>query len=524
LASVTPTGAEPEPARQAPPGAGVTVAAGPAEALVAVVGMACRFPGARTVDEFWANVRDGVESVREFTVEEMLADGADPARIDDPAYVRAGTHLPGIDEFDAAFFGFTPREAETLDPQHRLLLECAWHALEHAGHDPSRHPGRVGLFAGSGRSSYLLDHLNGRPELTGALSEHQLSLGNDKDFLLSRVAYQLDLTGPAVTVATACSTSLVAVHLGRQSLLAGESDVVLAGGVSVFPAQRRGYLHHDGGIYSPDGHCRPFSADARGSIESSGVGVVVLKRLADAVAAGDTVYAVIRGSAINNDGARRTGYTAPGVAGQVEVISSALAAARVDPRSVGYVEAHGTGTTLGDPIEVAALTEAFRRGTDERGFCALGSVKANIGHTDAAAGVAGLIKTVMALWTRTLPPTINVDRPHPGIDFASGPFRLDGTARPWPGDGPRRAGVSSFGMGGTNAHVVLEEPPAPPVAPPVPPAPGPRLLTVSARTPAALESATRQLRDHLDAHPAVALADVAAALGRRAAMPDRKSV
>ncbi|MET7835496.1 amino acid adenylation domain-containing protein [Micromonospora sediminicola] len=524
LVSVTTTGAEPQPAPQAPPRAGATVAAGPAEALVAVVGMACRFPGARTVDEFWANIRDGVESVREFTVEEMLADGADPARIDDPAYVRAGTHLPGIDEFDAAFFGFTPREAETLDPQHRLLLECAWHALEHAGHDPSRHPGRVGLFAGSGRSSYLLDHLNGRPELTGALSEHQISLGNDKDFLLSRVAYQLDLTGPAVTVATACSTSLVAVHLGRQSLLAGESDVVLAGGVSVFPAQRRGYLHHDGGIYSPDGHCRPFSADARGSIESSGVGVVVLKRLADAVAAGDTVYAVIRGSAINNDGARRTGYTAPGVAGQVEVISSALAAARVDPRSVGYVEAHGTGTTLGDPIEVAALTEAFRRGTDERGFCALGSVKANIGHTDAAAGVAGLIKTVMALWTRTLPPTINVERPHPGIDFASGPFRLDNAARPWPGDGPRRAGVSSFGMGGTNAHVVLEEPPAPPVAPPAPPAPGPRLLTLSARTPAALESATRQLRDHLDAHPQVVLADVAAALGRRAAMPHRRYV
>ncbi|WP_405093365.1 amino acid adenylation domain-containing protein [Micromonospora sp. NBC_01392] len=519
LVTVTTTGVTP----QAPPVRAATASAAPADGPIAVVGMAGRFPGARTVEEFWANIRDGVESVQEFTVEEMLADGADPARIDDPAYVRTGTFLPGVDEFDAAFFGFTPREAETLDPQHRLLLECAWHALEHAGHDPSRHPGRVGLFAGSGRSSYLLDHLSGHPELTGGLSEHQLSLGNDKDFLLSRVAYQLDLTGPAVTVATACSTSLVAVHLGRQSLLAGESDVVLAGGVSVFPAQRRGYLWHDGGIYSPDGHCRPFSADARGSIESSGVGVVVLKRLADAVAAGDTVYAVIRGSAINNDGARRTGYTAPGVAGQVEVISRALATAGVHPRSVGYVEAHGTGTSLGDPIEVAALTEAFRRGTDERGFCALGSVKANIGHTDAAAGVAGLIKTVLALWTRTLPPAVNVDRPHPAIDVETGPFRFEPAARPWVAEGPRRAGVSSFGMGGTNAHVVLEEPPAPP-GPAAPPAPGPRLLTLSARTPAALETATRQLRDHLDAHPGVRLADVAATLGRRGALTHRRYV
>ncbi|MGW5668942.1 amino acid adenylation domain-containing protein, partial [Micromonospora sp. NPDC003776] len=488
--------------------------------LIAVVGMACRFPGARTVDEYWENIRKGVESVQEFSVAEMLAAGADPARLDDPAYVRAGTWLPGIDEFDAAFFGFTPREAQTLDPQHRMLLECAWHALEHAGYDPARHPGRIGLFAGSGRSSYLLDHLSSHPELISSLGEHQLSLGNDKDFLLSRVAYKLDLTGPAVTVATACSTSLVAVHLGRQSLLAGESDLVLAGGVSIFPAQRRGYLYHDGGIYSPDGHCRPFSADARGSIESSGVGIVALKRLEDAVADGDTVYAVIRGSAINNDGARRTGYTAPGVDGQVQVVSSALAAAGVDPRSIGYLEAHGTGTTLGDPIEVTALTEAFRRGTDGRGFCALGSVKANIGHTDAAAGVAGLIKTVMALWSRTLPPTLNASRPHPAIDFAASPFYLNDTARPWTADGPRRAGVSSFGMGGTNAHVVLEEPPHAPAAPPA--TPGPHLLTVSARTADALERQTRQLRGWLDAHPGVDLADVAAGLGRRQPMAHRR--
>ncbi|MFG2053057.1 amino acid adenylation domain-containing protein [Micromonospora sp. NPDC048930] len=521
-AAPAPAAARPAPAAAARPSTGARDDTGQPGGLVAVVGMACRFPGARTVDEYWHNIRTGVESVREFSVEEMLADGADPARLDDPAYVRAGTYLPGIDEFDAAFFGFTPREAQTLDPQHRMLLECAWHALEHAGYDPSGHPGRIGLFAGSGRNSYLLDHLSSHPELMSSIGEHQLSLGNDKDFLLSRVAYKLDLTGPAVTVATACSTSLVAVHLGRQSLLAGESDLVLAGGVSVFPAQRRGYLYHDGGIYSPDGHCRPFSADARGSTESSGVGIVALKRLEDAVADGDTIYAVIRGSAINNDGARRTGYTAPGVDGQVEVVSSALAAAGVDPRSVSYVEAHGTGTSLGDPIEVTALTEAFRRGTDDRGFCALGSVKANIGHTDAAAGVAGLIKTVMALHSRTLPPTINVSRPNPAIDFAGSPFYLNDTARPWPGDGPRRAGVSSFGMGGTNAHVVLEEPPATPAAPPATPVAGPQLLVVSARTVESLERQTRQLRDHLAAHPEVDLGDVAASLGRRQSMSHRR--
>ncbi|SBT47367.1 hybrid non-ribosomal peptide synthetase/type I polyketide synthase [Micromonospora narathiwatensis] len=516
----TATAPRPAPARVARPSAGAGGDIGRPSGMIAVVGMACRFPGARTPDEYWHNIRAGVESVREFTVEEMLADGADPARLDDPAYVRAGTYLPGIDEFDAAFFGITPREAQTLDPQHRLLLECAWHALEHAGYDPSDHSGRIGLFAGSGRNSYLLDHLSSNPELMSAIGEHQLSISNDKDFLLSRVAYKLDLTGPAVTVATACSTSLVAVHLGRQSLLTGESDLVLAGGVSIFPAQRRGYLYHDGGIYSPDGHCRPFSADARGSIESSGVGIVALKRFEDAVADHDTIYAVIRGSAINNDGARRTGYTAPGVDGQVEVISNALAAAGVDPRSVSYVEAHGTGTSLGDPIEVTALTEAFRRGTDDRGFCALGSVKANIGHTDAAAGVAGLIKTIMALHNRTLPPTINVSRPNPAIDFGASPFYLNDSARPWPGDGPRRAGVSSFGIGGTNAHVVLEEPPA--AAPARPPAPGPQLLVLSARTIGSLDRQTRQVRDHLDAHPEADLGDVAASLGRRQPMTHRR--
>ncbi|MFG3700935.1 amino acid adenylation domain-containing protein [Micromonospora sp. NPDC047620] len=511
------------PAPRAPGNATRTGAPGDA---IAVVGMALRFPGARTPEEFWRLVRDGVEAVREFRTEELLADGADPALLGDPAYVRRGTELPDVDRFDAEFFGFTPREAQVLDPQHRLLLECAWEALERAGHDPEAYPGQIGLFAGSGRAGYLSEHLRDAPEEIRALGEYQLALSNDKDFLATRASYKLNLTGPSVSVGTACSTSLVAVHMARQSLLAGECDLALAGGVSVFPAQRQGYLHHDGGIFSPDGHCRPFDADARGTIASSGVGIVVLRRLADALADGDLVHAVIRGSAVNNDGARRAGYSAPGVAGQAEVVARALAVAGVDPRTVGYVEAHGTGTSLGDPIEVAALTEAFRRGTADTGFCALGSVKAAIGHTDAAAGVAGLIKTVLALRHRTLPPVVNLRRPNPAIDFAASPFHLPTRARPWPGDsGPRRAGVSSFGMGGTNAHVVLEEAPPAAVAPEAaePPA-GPHLLVLSARTPAALDRATDALRAHLDAYPALRLADVAAGLGRRRQMAHRRAV
>ncbi|MGK5671562.1 amino acid adenylation domain-containing protein [Micromonospora sp. URMC 106] len=518
-------GATAPPAVPAPRAPRAATRVGEPEDAIAVVGMALRFPGARTPEEFWRLVRDGVEAVREFSTEELLADGADPALLGDPAYVRRGTELPDVDRFDAEFFGFTPREAQVLAPQHRLLLECAWEALERAGHDPEAYPGQIGLFAGSGRASYLLEHLRDAPEEIRALGEYQLALSNDKDFLATRASYKLNLTGPSVSVGTACSTSLVAVHMARQSLLAGECDLALAGGVSVFPAQRQGYLHHDGGIFSPDGHCRPFDADARGTIASSGVGIVVLRRLADALADGDLVHAVIRGSAVNNDGARRAGYSAPGVAGQAEVVGRALAVAGVDPRTVGYVEAHGTGTSLGDPIEVAALTEAFRRGTADTGFCALGSVKAAIGHTDAAAGVAGLIKTVLALRHRTLPPVVNLRRPNPAIDFAASPFHLPTRARPWPGDaGPRRAGVSSFGMGGTNAHVVLEE--APPAAVPEaaePPA-GPHLLVLSARTPTALDRATDALRAHLDAYPALRLADVAAGLGRRRGMAHRRAV
>ncbi|WP_410813372.1 amino acid adenylation domain-containing protein [Micromonospora sp. 067-2] len=479
--------------------------------MVAIVGMSCRFPDARDPDEFWRNIAAGRDSVRTFTEAEALADGADPDALADPDYVRAGTVLDDIELFDAALFDLAPREAEVLDPQHRMFLECSWEALEDAGHDPERDPGQVGVFAGSRRSTYLTEHLLGATEIVRSVGEYQLSLSTDKDFLPTRTSYKLHLDGPSVSVNTACSTSLVAVHLARQSLLVGDCDVALAGGASISVGQRRGYLYQPGDISSPDGRTRTFDADAKGTIRSNGVGVVVLKRLEDALAAGDTVHAVIRGSAVTNDGARRVGYTAPGVDGQVRAVSRALSAAGVEPATIGYVEAHGTATALGDPIEVAALAEAF--GPASEPYCAIGSVKSNIGHADAAAGVAGLIKAVQALKHRTLPPTLHHGKPNPAIDF--GPFYVNTSCRPWPdGPTPRRVGVSSFGMGGTNAHVVVEEAPAPAAAPAEG---GPQLLLLSARTPGALDTATERLRAHLAARPHTRLADVAATLhgGRR---------
>ncbi|MFF5173343.1 amino acid adenylation domain-containing protein [Micromonospora sp. NPDC000089] len=487
--------------------------AGPAvhSGMVAIVGMSCRFPDARDPDEFWRNIVAGHDAVRPFTEAEALADGADPDELADPNYVRAGTVLDDIELFDAGLFHLAPREAEVLDPQHRMFLECSWEALEQAGYDPERQPGQVGVFAGSRRSTYLTEHLLGAPEIVRSVGEYQLGLSTDKDFLPTQTSYRLHLDGPSVSVNTACSTSLVAVHLARQSLLAGDCDVALAGGASISVGQRRGYLYQPGDVTSPDGLTRTFDAEARGTIRSNGVGVVVLKRLEDALAAGDTVHAVIRGSAVTNDGARRVGYTAPGVDGQVRAVSRALAAAGAEPSTIGLVEAHGTATALGDPIEVAALTEAF--GSAPAPYCAIGSVKSNIGHADAAAGVAGLIKAVQALRHRTLPPTLHHDTPNPAIDF--GPFYVNTRSRPWPdGPTPRRAGVSSFGMGGTNAHVVLEEAPAP-SAPPA--ADGPQLVLLSARTPAALDAATTRLGAFLADHPQTRLADVAATLqdGRR---------
>jgi acyl transferase domain-containing protein len=486
---------------------------------VAVIGMVGRFPGANDLDTFWRNIREGVESITFFNDEQMTASGATPDVLKNPSFVKARGVVDEIDQFDAGFFGYSNRDALLMDPQQRLFLQCAWEALEDAGYDPRTYRGLVGVYGGATASSYhnLLyanfDSLN-----ADGLS---IAIGNELPFLTTRVSYKLDLKGPSCPVQTACSTSLVAVHLACQGLLNAECDMALAGGVSLRLPQQAGYFYEEEGILSPDGHCRSFEARANGTIFSNGAGIVVLKRLEDALADGDTVYAVIRGSAINNDGARRASFTAPGVGGQSQVIADALASAEVDPETITYLEGHGTATALGDSIEVQALTKAF--GTAKRGYCAIGSVKANIGHLDAAAGVAGLIKAILAMRNKQLPPTAHFEKPNPDIRFENTPFYVNAALKEWkrlPGV-PRRAGVSSFGFGGTNAHVVIEE--APDTPPSAPSRPW-QLLTLSAEAPAALDKATSRLSQFLASHP-VNLADAAYTLksGRRA-MKHRRAV
>ena len=481
-----------------------------ADRRIAIVGMAGRFPGAPDVEALWQVLAAGRETATVFSAEELRAAGVSSELLADPAYVRSRGVIAEPEGFDAAFFGFTPREAEVMDPQHRLLLESAWQALEHAGYDARRYPGRAGVFAGAGSNTYLLFNLARNREVVEAVGIYQAMLGSDGDFLATRIAYKLGLRGPALTVQTACSTSLVAVHLACRSLLDGECDLALAGGVRISVPQRAGYLYQAGGILSPDGHCRPFDAAAQGCFDGDGAALVVLKRLDDARADGDRIHAVILGSAINNDGAAKIGYTAPSAEGQAEVIAAAQAAAGVAAASIGYVEAHGTATPLGDPIEVAALRQVFA-GNPE-GACVLGSVKSNFGHLDAAAGVTSLLKAVLALEHGEIPPTVGFERPNPALALAGSPFVVSARAVPWPaGAAPRRAGVSSFGIGGTNAHVVLEE--APPPGEPAPSRPH-QLLLLSAATETALEAATANLVARL---PALDLADAAHTLqvGRR---------
>jgi phthiocerol/phenolphthiocerol synthesis type-I polyketide synthase E len=490
---------------------------------VAIIGMAGRFPGADDLDTFWDNLRAGRETITHFTDDELRAAGIPDELLADPAYVKSAGRLRDVQHFDAGFFGYSPREAEVLEPAHRIFLECAWEAMENAGWAPERVTGRVGVYAGTGHPGYVEGHVLPNAELMAAVGGMQASLSSGKDFIATRTAYKLGLRGPALTVQTACSTSLVAVHLAVQSLLSGESDMALAGGANVAVPQVNGYLHAPGSIVSPDGHCRAFDAQSAGTLGGSGVGVVVLKRLADALTDGDPVRAVIKGSAINNDGANRVAYTAPGVEGQSAVISEALAAADVPPETIGYVEAHGSGTDLGDTIEIAALTRAYRAHTDRVGFCAVGAVKTSVGHLDAAAGITGFIKTVLALEHGELPPTVHFSAPNPRLQIERSPFFVTGQLRPWKTDGhPRRAGVSSFGIGGTNAHVILEE--APPAAPSGPSRPW-QVLSLSARSPAALDAATDRLAEHLAARPGLSLADVAFTLreGRRA-FPYRRAV
>lgn len=481
---------------------------------IAVVGMACRLPGARDPQEFWRNLRDGVNSISFFTDQELVAANVPPSARNHPAYVKANGRLDDIELFDADFFGFSAREAEITDPQQRIFLECAWEAFEDAGYDPAAFDGSVGVYAGAGISTYLLRNLLSRPELVEAVDELQLLMANNKDFVPTRVSYALNLKGPSVNVNTACSTSLVAIHMACQSLLSFQCDMALAGGAGIQLPQDAGYRYHHSGILSPDGCCRAFDAAAQGTVSGNGVGTVVLKRMEDALEAGDCIRAVIRGSAINNDGSDKIGFTAPGISGQSAVIEEALALADVPLESIDYIETHGTGTPLGDPIEIAALQQVFRS-RDPAQKCAIGSVKTNIGHVDEAAGVAGLIKTVLSLEHAQLPPSLHFRTPNPEIDFESGPFVVNARLKSLPADKTGRACVSSFGIGGTNAHVVMEQ------APNVPPTAAWRpwqMFSVSARTSTALDAATSRLANHLrqlsDANPA----DIAFTLhtGRRA--------
>jgi acyl transferase domain-containing protein len=491
---------------------------------IAIVGMAGRFPRAANLRQYWDNLRGGVETISRFSDEELAAAGVDAALLRNPRYVRARGVLQDAEMFDAVFFGLSPREAEIMDPQHRVFLEAAWQALEAAGYAPGTTARNVGVYAGTSLNSYVIASLLTNPDVMLSAGGYQAMLANDKDFLATRVSYKLNLCGPGVTIQTACSTSLVAVQMACQALLARECDMALAGGVSVNVPRVSGYLYEPGMILSPDGHCRAFDARAQGTVAGEGVGVVVLKRLREALADRDHVHAVIRGAAINNDGSLKVGYTAPSVDGQAAVIARAHAMAGVDPATITYVEAHGTGTELGDPIEVAALAKAFGAAGGRRGFCALGSVKTNIGHLDAAAGVAGLIKTVLALEHRALPPSLHFSAPNPRVDFANSPFRVNATLTNWAreDDTPRRAGVSSFGIGGTNAHVVLEEAPVPATAGPSRPV---QVFTLSAKTGEALDRAGDALAAHLDGAGGLAPADVAYTLHQgRATFAHRRIV
>lgn len=484
---------------------------------IAIVGMAGRFPGAGNIDQFWDNLCRGIESVR-FFADGELDDWFDQDVRGAPNFVKARPVLDGVDQFDAGFFGMHAREAELTDPQHRIFLECAWQALEDSGYDPAGYEGAIGVFAGCSMNTYFLNNIcRNRRALEEFTSTFQVGgyptlLGTGREFLATRVSYKLDLRGPSLTIQTACSTSLVAVAQACQSLLLYQSDMALAGGVSISFPQHRGYLHQEGGMVSADGHCRPFDEDASGTVFGSGAGVVVLKRLAEAVADGDHVYAVILGSGLSNDGADKVGFTAPSVNGQAAAIEQALAQAGIEPRSVGYVECHGTATPLGDPIEIAALTKVFRQTSDERGYCAIGSVKGNIGHLDAAAGVAGLIKAALMLKHRRLVPSLHFKKPNPHLDLAGSPFFVATGLDEWKqGDWPRRAGVSSLGVGGTNAHAILEEPPRLCRARQ---AARPEVLVLSARSASALSEMRARLGQQLRDQPEQELADIAFTLQR----------
>ena len=485
------------------------------ENAIAIIGMSGRFPRAKSVEEFWQLLADGREASSLLGDEELRAEGVPERLIANPHFVKVAYAVDDIDQFDAGLFQFTPREAEITDPQHRMLLECCHEALEYAGYAPDRYEGLIGVYAGVGSMGYYIRNLSTDPELLEGVGQLRISIGNEKSFAATMVSYKLDLRGPSVNVDTACSTSLVAVHQACQSLLSHECDMALAGGVSLDVPQKAGMLYKEGSIVSPDGHCRPFDSEAKGTVKGNGAGIVLLKRLEDALRDGDCIEAVILGSAVNNDGAVKVGYTASSIDGQADVIAEAFARADVAPATIGYVEAHGTGTILGDPIEVSALAEIFSADGAGTQSCLIGSVKSNVGHLDIAAGVTGLIKASQVVKRGVIPPTINYSAPNPNIDFAASPFAVAERLQPWHRAGePRRAGVSSFGIGGTNAHVIVEEPP---LRVSEPSARAAQLMVVSARSPAALARQLENLADHFRANPDANLADAAYTLqvGRR---------
>lgn len=488
------------------------------ESIIAIVGMACHFPGAGNISEYWDNLLNGVESVSRFSNEELLAAGESPKSIADPNYVNAQPFLKDFDRFDAKFWGFSPQDAAVTDPAHRIFMEVAYQSLEHAGHTGYDSEGTVGVFASSGASQYWMENLNTNPQLIDEMGEFLVRhTGNDMNFLATRLSYELDLRGPSLNIQTACSSALVAVHMGVQSLLGGECDTAIVGGSTVLLPQGRGYLYRDGEIMSPDGHCRPFDAKSAGTIFGSGAGAVVLRRLEDALEDGDTIYALIRGSAINNDGAQKVGYLAPGVEGQAGAVSEALEISGIDAADVSYIEAHGTGTLVGDPIEFEALNQVYREATTKRNYCGVGSVKSNIGHLGEAAGAAALIKVVLSLQNKKIPASINYDSPNPDIELEDSPFFINNSLRDWQGEkGGRIAGVTALGAGGTNAHVIVAEPLDTEEL--VSSHHSKQLLVVSAKTETALKASCRNLARLLHEQPDIELADVAFTLqvGRRA--------
>jgi acyl transferase domain-containing protein/acyl carrier protein len=473
---------------------------------IAIIGMSLKVPGADNLNQYWHNLKNGIESLTLFTDEELKKAGVKQSVLDKPDYIKIFGKLKNIDKFDANFFDISPREAQIMDPQHRLFLECSWEVLESAGYNPEIYEDRIGVFAGAGLNHYMIKNLSSNLELINSIGGWATVMGNDKDFMPTRVSYKLNLRGPSLNISTGCSTSLVAIAMACQSLLSYQSDMIIAGGVTIQLPQDQGYWYEEGGIMSPDGHCKPFDADAKGTVDANGIGLVLLKRYEDALEDGDHVYALIKGYAINNDGSDKIGFTAPGVNGQSDVVTEAFEMADVDVETIKFIEAHGSGTSLGDPIEVASLIQTFKLFTQEKEFCALGSVKSNLGHLDAAAGVASLIKTVLAINHKQIPPTLHYKKPNSKIDFENSPFYVNNTLIEWNVDDiPRRAGVSSLGIGGTNAHVVLEEAPSRVYSDSSRPY---HIFLLSAKTSTALEAITDNLAEYLERNPDTSLADM----------------